>query len=195
MSGQRPRAARIVLAILALGAACVVMIGVRQPYAPLRTWAVVRALGWLASGCLVGALAVTPLQRVLRSPLLPALRRSLGLAAASCGAIHATAALFGLPGLAASVLSLPWLRAGLAAFLLLVLLFITSFAAPLRRLRLQHWKELHRLIYPAALCVAVHALLGPFGTPAFELALAACVVLLLALRICLAFVSKIDPSE
>lgn len=195
MSTQRRRSARIVLTLAAIGGACMVMIALGQTYAPLRTWAVVRALGWVAAACLVGALAITPLQRLLRSPLLPALRRSLGLAAASCGAIHAIAALLALPGLAASVLSLAWLRAGMAAFLLLVLLFVTSFDAPLRRLRLQHWKELHRLIYPAALLVALHALLGPFGTPALELTLAVSVVLLLALRICLAFVSKTRPSE
>jgi methionine sulfoxide reductase heme-binding subunit len=195
MTTQRRRAARIVLTLVASGAVGVVMIGLSQHYAPLRTWEVVRALGWLASACLVGALAVTPLQRVLRSPLLPALRRSLGLAAASCGAVHATAALLGLPGLAAGVLSDAWLRAGVAAFLLLLALFITSFDAPLRRLRLQHWKELHRLIYPAALCVALHALLGPYGTPALELTLAVCVALLLALRICLALVSKTSPTE
>jgi sulfoxide reductase heme-binding subunit YedZ len=145
----------------------------------------------------VGALAVTPLHRSLRArfPLLPALRRSLGIAAAGCGVIHATAALLGLPGLASSVLSLPWLRAGLAAILMLVALFITSFDEVVRRLRLQHWKELHRLSYPAALCVLLHALLGPFGTPAFELTLVICVALLLSLRICLALVSKTRSSE
>jgi sulfoxide reductase heme-binding subunit YedZ len=195
MTTPRRRAAQIVLLPLAVGAAGVVLIGLGQHYAALRTWEVVRALGWLASTCLVGALAVTPLQRVLRSRLLPALRRSLGLAAASCGAVHATAALLGLPGLAATVLSVAWLRAGLAAFLLLVALFITSFDAPLRRLRLQHWKELHRLIYPASICVALHALLGPYGTPVLELSFAVCVALLLAVRICLAFVSKTNPSE
>ena len=195
MTTQRPRAARIVLALVAAGAAGVAIVGLRQHYAALRTWDVARALGWLSGVCLVGALAITPLQRALRSPLLPALRRALGLAAASCGAVHATAALLGLPGLAAMVLSAAWLRAGLAALLLLGLLFVTSFDTLLRRLRLQHWKELHRLSYPAALCVALHALLGPHGTPALELTFAGCVVFLLALRICLALISKTNAPE
>lgn len=195
MTTQRRRAARIVLALSAPGAAFVVWMGLREPYPALQSWAGVRALGWLASAYLVGALAITPLQRWLRWPLLPALRRSLGLAAASCGVVHATAALLGLPGLAAMVLSVAWLRGGLAALLLLVAMFITSFDTVLRRLRLQHWKELHRLIYPAALCVVLHALLGPFGTPALELMLAAAVVLLIVLRMCLALVAKTNSVE
>lgn len=195
MTPQRRRAATLVLTVVLVGASGAIVLGLSQPYAPLRAWDIARALGWLAASCLIASLAMSPWRRVARYELLPALRRAFGIAAASCAAVHAAFALVSLPGLAASVLSLAWLRAGLAAFLLLVALFITSFDGILRRLRLQHWKALHRLVYPATVCVVLHALLGPFGTPWLELALLCVVAVLLASRIVLAFVQKTPPLE
>ncbi|HKU41067.1 MAG TPA: ferric reductase-like transmembrane domain-containing protein [Polyangiales bacterium] len=195
MTARRRLAAWIVLTVVLAGALSVVALGLSQPYAALRVWDSVRALGWLATVCLIAALAMSPLRRLARVQLLTALRRAFGIAAASCAAVHAAVALGALPGLAASVLSLAWLRAGLAALLLLVALLITSFDGVLRRLRLQHWKELHRLVYPATICVVIHAVLGPFGTPALELALIAGAAVLFMSRIVLAFVQKTPPSE
>jgi DMSO/TMAO reductase YedYZ heme-binding membrane subunit len=65
---------------------------------------------------------------------------------------------------------------------MLLVLFATSFDGILRRLRLQHWKELHRLVYPTAIVVALHVGLGPYGSTRIELIFFSVLVLLFALR-------------
>jgi sulfoxide reductase heme-binding subunit YedZ len=117
---------------------------------------------------------------------LGALRRSLGLAAASCGAVHGTYALLALPGIPGLSLSVAWLRAGLLTLGILLTLFATSYDVVIRSLRLQHWKELHRLVYAAAVALAMHVILGPFGSPAIEVSFLSTIFVLLMLRVRLA---------
>jgi DMSO/TMAO reductase YedYZ heme-binding membrane subunit len=148
-----------------------------------RGLSLTRACGWCALLALCAALCATPLAKLLRvSGMrdlvgLHALRRALGIAAGGCGLLHASSALFAVPGTRETLWVAPQLRAGVAALLILTLLLSTSFRPLLRS-----WKELHRLGYVAAAFAFVHALLGPFAPLRSVLALAAFTLLFGLLR-------------
>jgi sulfoxide reductase heme-binding subunit YedZ len=139
-----------------------------------RILALTRACGWGALLALCAALCATPLERLARfrgrslGAALHSSRRALGIAAGSCGLLHAAAALIWLPGTRETLWSAAQLRAGLAALLILALLLATSFRPLVRS-----WKELHRLAYVAAPCAFLHVLWGPFAALRSVLALAA----------------------
>ena len=189
MSAARRTAFWIALACVLAGALAIVAPSLRETYATTRAFELARGSGWLAAIALLAALAISPLRRIRRvlgrpeSGWLAALRRSFGIAAASCGIVHAGYSLVSLPGITESLLELGWLRAGVAAVVTSSVLLVTSFESVLRRLRLQHWAEVHWLVYPVALLVAAHAVLGPAGTPAFELTFCLVTALLLGLRL------------
>ena len=188
MSAARRISFRIASAAVVFGAIAIVPFAVQESYEPVRTFVIARGSGWLAASLLTLALCVSPLRwlrRALDRPEIawfPALRRSLGIAAAGCALAHAGFSLARVPGLYESLASLGWLRAGLSSLALLCVLLVTSFDEMTRRLRLQHWRLLHWLAYPAALAACLHALLGPFGRPALELTLTFAIVVLLATR-------------
>ena len=143
-----------------------------------------RGLGYITLFALVLALSVTPAAVVVRRVTSPSrLRRALGLAAVGGGWLHAVIALTMVPGGVASIWREPPLRAGLLALLILLLLGVTSFPALVRRLHLQHWKELHRLAYVALVCALWHAMLQPFAPALWLLALAGVCTIILALRL------------
>lgn len=193
MSVARRIASRVSMSVAISGMAIVLAYALADAYAPVRTLRLVSASGWLAATCLVLALCVSPIQLVLtrrgrsRPSWLPATRRSLGIAAASIGLIHASYALLTVSGIPALLFSLPWLRAGLLTLCILLVLFATSYDVVLRRLRLQHWKELHRLVYAAAIVLPMHVILGPYGSPAIELSFFIGTLALLLLRVWAAF--------
>lgn len=88
------------------------------------------------------------------------LRRPLGLASFFYALTHVALYLsldlgFSWHELANDLQSKPFILAGLAAFLLLVPLAITSTDAWKRRLK-RDWKRLHFLVYPAAILAALH---------------------------------------
>jgi methionine sulfoxide reductase heme-binding subunit len=188
MTNARRSAARISFTLAAVGAAITGAYATSNAYAPLRSLRFAEASGWLAGSLLTLALCVTPVLRVLartgrsRPVWLTPLRRSLGLAAASCALAHAAFAWAVLPGISGMVFTVPWLRAGVLSLGILLALFATSFEGILRRLRLQHWKELHRLVYPAAIVVTLHVVLGPYGSTRIELIFFSVLVLLVTLR-------------
>lgn len=196
MTVARRIASRISMTVALCGTAIVLTYAQRDAYAPVRTLRLATASGWLAATCLVLALCVSPIQYARtragrsRPSWLPATRRSLGMAAAICGFIHAAYGLLTIPGLPALLFSLAWLRAGLLTLCILLTLFATSYDFVLRRLRLQHWKELHRLVYAAAIVLAMHVILGPYGSPAIELNFLSLVVVLLLLRVWVSFTSR-----
>lgn len=189
MTQARRTAARISFGLATLGAALTVAYAFSDAYAPVRALRLVSASGWLAGSLLALVLCASPLQQLLRRmgrtrpSWLTATRRSLGIAAASCGLIHGACALVAVPGVSALLLSVAWLRAGLLTLCILLTLFATSYDVVVRRLRLHHWKELHRLVYPAAIVLLFHVLLGPFGSPAIEVIFVTSICVLLLLRL------------
>jgi sulfoxide reductase heme-binding subunit YedZ len=119
----------------------------------LPTKAAMKLFGLWCIRFVMLSLALTPLQRVLNWPRLAQVRRIAGVTAASYGAIH-LALFFPYSGFdfgkIASELALrPYLAIGLAAFLGLAALGLTSTDAAMARLG-RNWKRLHRLVYVIA---------------------------------------------
>lgn len=112
---------------------------------------------------LVASLACTPMSRLLHWPRLTQVRRTLGLYAVLHISLH-----LGVYAVAESFLdfALIWrdlgerraMSVGLAAFLLLIPLALTSTKGWQRRLG-RNWKTLHRLAYVAGPLSALHFLL------------------------------------
>lgn len=117
-------------------------------------------LGRTALYFLAASLAVTPLLRFGRVNLVR-LRRAVGLLAFSYAVLHLGAWLVFDMGLlwaqiVKDVVKRPYLVFGMGAFVILLLLALTSNAASLRRLGAAGWRSLHRLVYLAAPLVVLH---------------------------------------
>ncbi len=121
--------------------------------------ALVAMAGLWAMRLLWLTLLIRPLQQ--RTPFaLMRWRRVLGLYALGYAALHVLAyCVFYLAGDMSAFLSelakRPYIWAGALAMLILVCLGATSTRSAQRRLR-QHWRQLHRGIYPAAILVLIH---------------------------------------
>jgi sulfoxide reductase heme-binding subunit YedZ len=111
---------------------------------------------------LLATLAVTPLRRLTGWAWLVRLRRMLGLFAFFYALLHLTTYLwldqfFDWRAIAADIVKRPYITVGFAALALLVPLAVTSTRGWIRRLG-PRWKQLHRLVYPAALLAVLHNL-------------------------------------
>jgi sulfoxide reductase heme-binding subunit YedZ len=111
---------------------------------------------------LLATLAVTPARRLLGWSWLAPLRRTLGLCAFAYASLHlltyvAVDQFFDLAAMGEDVLERRYITAGLATYLCLLPLAITSTRGWIRRLG-RRWAELHRLVYLAAICGVVHHL-------------------------------------
>ena len=116
-------------------------------------------LGLWALRFLILTLAVTPLRERLRINLIP-YRRALGLLCFYYAAFHLTAYMvldqaLDLAVVLEDVLKRPFIMFGMAAFLMLLPLAITSNRASIRKLG-RNWIRLHRLIYLAAAGALLH---------------------------------------
>ena len=144
------------------------------------------ALGEKGLQLLILSLMVTPLRRLTGLNLLR-LRRAFGLLAFTYIAAHLAAWLFlDMAGLwdqaLRDIAKRPFITIGMAAFVLMLPLALTSNTASIRRLGAR-WRALHRLAYAAALLGGIHfVLIGKTLTarPLIHLTL---IALLLALRL------------
>lgn len=113
------------------------------------------------------SLACTPLNTLLRFPDLIKVRRPLGLYGYLYAGVHLLV-FMGLdytfdPGLIVqAIIEKPYILAGLAAFIVLSALAITSFRRSQARLG-KIWKRLHQLVYGANLLVVIHFSLSVKG--------------------------------
>lgn len=144
-----------------------------------------RELGEWALRFLIVGLCVTPLRQVVGINLLR-YRRALGLLAFYYAALHLTTYLVldqGLdwPTIWADIVKRPYITIGMASFVLLVPLALTSNKASIRRLG-SHWSKLHKLVYAAAAGGAIHYVLLVKSWPMEPLVYAAIVTALLAYR-------------
>ncbi|WP_419604172.1 sulfite oxidase heme-binding subunit YedZ [Thiolapillus sp.] len=105
-------------------------------------------------------LAITPLRRLTgwRHPVL--LRRMLGLFSFFYASLHVLVWLwldreFAWGDMLADIAKRPYITVGFLSFLILTALAATSNALSMRRLGLR-WKQLHRLVYVAALLAVLH---------------------------------------
>ncbi len=107
-------------------------------------------------------LAVTPLRRLTGWSWLAPQRRTLGLLCFSWACLHLATYVgldlyFDWEGVFEDVAERPYITVGLAGFLCLVPLAVTSTRGWMRRLG-RRWVTLHRLVYAAAVLGVVHFL-------------------------------------
>ena len=110
---------------------------------------------------LAASLAITPLIRVTRWGWLITQRRFLGLAAFWFAFLHLSIYtgldnFFDVDDIVKDVLKHLYITVGMAAFLMLLPLAITSTKGWIRRLGGKRWNLLHRLVYVAAVAGCIH---------------------------------------
>ena len=122
---------------------------------------VTRTTGALALVFLLISLAVTPLRKQLSQPWMVKLRRMLGLYAFLYASLHLMTYVwfdksFSVGAIIGDTLKRPFITFGMAAFLILVPLAITSTNGMVKRLGGKRWNRLHRLVYLAGALAVIH---------------------------------------
>lgn len=143
-------------------------------------------LGLLGLQALIAGLLVTPLRRFAGLNLLK-FRRMLGLLAFYFITAHLLVWLLldvrDLGAIWADIVKRPYITIGMAGFLLLVPLAITSNNASIRKLGGMGWRRLHMLVYPAVILGAVHFVMLRKGWQWEPLVYLGIFVVLLGLRL------------
>ena len=122
--------------------------------------AITRGTGDWTLRILLASLAITPARRLLRQPDLIRFRRMLGLWAFFYAFLHLMTwvwldKFFDPAEMWADVVKRKFVTAGMAGFLCLLPLALTSTTGWIRRLG-KNWQRLHRLAYVAAAAGVVH---------------------------------------
>lgn len=109
---------------------------------------------------LLATLAVTPLRRLTGWHPIIQYRRMLGLLAFFYACLHLMTYVvldryFDLSGVWEDIVKRPFITAGMAAFVLMIPLAITSTKGWIRRLG-RRWQLLHRLVYVSAAAACLH---------------------------------------
>ncbi len=110
---------------------------------------------------LIVTLSITPLRRLTGWNWLVRYRRMFGLFAFFYAALHLSMYIgvdmyFALGDIVHDVVKHPYITIGMAAFLLLIPLAVTSTNAMVRRLGGARWRSLHRLVYLVAVLGVIH---------------------------------------
>ncbi len=147
---------------------------------------------------LVLCLTVTPLRRLTGWRMLTLERRTLGLFAFLYAALHLTTYValdlgFDWANLGEDILERPYITVGFATFCVLLALASTSTRAAVRRLG-RRWKQLHRLVYLAAIGAVVHFLWLVKSDMREPLIYGAIVATLLSVRLWWALRARARPS-
>lgn len=144
-------------------------------------------LGRTALYFLVASLAVTPVLRITGISFMR-FRRALGLLCFTYAGLHVLAwavmdmaLLWGL--MAQDVVKRPYLVFGMASFLMLLALAVTSNNAAIRRMGGAAWRRLHRLAYVAAPLVTLHWIWALKTFPLEPALWLGAILLLLGLRV------------
>ena len=147
-----------------------------------------RATGVLTLVFLLVTLLVTPLRKLTGANWLIKFRRMLGLYAFFYGCLHLLTYAWFDKAFSASeifrdVTARPFITVGMASFLLLVPLAVTSTAPMIRRLGGRRWALLHKLIYVAAAGGVLHYWMLVKADTSVPAAFAAALALLLGYRL------------
>lgn len=107
-------------------------------------------------------LMLSPLRQITNRPEFVRVRRMLGLFALFYGTVHFMVWVsfllqFRWFAIAEELVERPYITIGFAAFLILIVLGITSPKAMVKKLG-KNWKRLHRLVYLAAVSAIIHLL-------------------------------------
>jgi methionine sulfoxide reductase heme-binding subunit len=121
---------------------------------------ITRQTGWWALTFLMIALSVTPIRRLTGWNAVVRLRRMLGLFSFFYALLHMLTWLvllnwFDVAEMTKDVVKRPFITVGMATFLILFALALTSNRFAVRRLG-KRWQTLHRLVYAAAVGAVVH---------------------------------------
>ncbi|MBC6437711.1 MAG: protein-methionine-sulfoxide reductase heme-binding subunit MsrQ [Rhodobacteraceae bacterium] len=118
-----------------------------------------RLYGEITLQLIVLGLAVTPLRRHAGVNLMP-MRRAIGVLAFFFLGAHllvwAVLDVQRVSAMWADILERPYVTIGMAGFLLLLPLGLTSNNWAVHKLGAATWRKLHKLVYPAAILGAVH---------------------------------------
>ena len=143
-------------------------------------------LGELALQLLIATLAIRPIREWTGVNLLKQ-RRALGVITFFYVALHLSVWLFldvqFLDQIWADIVKRPYVTVGMAAFILMIPLAVTSNNLSLRKLGPKRWRRLHRLMYPAVLLGALHYVMLAKGFQIEPLIYLAITLSLLALRL------------
>jgi sulfoxide reductase heme-binding subunit YedZ len=107
-------------------------------------------------------LCITPLRMLANRPQITRFRRMLGLFAFFYGCVHLAVWIFLDPrqntisAIWEDIVKRRYITVGMLAFLCMLPLAITSTAGWVRRLTFKRWKQLHRLVYVAAVAGVIH---------------------------------------
>jgi sulfoxide reductase heme-binding subunit YedZ len=158
-----------------------------------------RTLGLWALRFLILGLAITPLRR-LGGPNLVRYRRAIGLLAFYYAALHLTVYMLldqglDLAAIWTDIVKRPYITVGMAAFIVLVPLAVTSNAPMIRRLGGAAWQRLHRLVYLAAAAGALHFIMLVKSWPAEPVIYAALVAVLLLYRLVTKLQKRAEPQR
>tara|TARA_Y100001978_G_scaffold175771_1_gene168219 strand:+ start:93 stop:755 length:663 start_codon:yes stop_codon:yes gene_type:complete len=120
--------------------------------------------GWWALSLLCATLAVTPLRLLLKSPNLIYFRKTLGLLSFFYASVHlliwvAVDQYFAWNAIITDILDRPFVTFGIAAWLLMLPLAVTSRLSVRARVGNLVWKRIHRLIYIIAPLSLIHFIL------------------------------------
>jgi sulfoxide reductase heme-binding subunit YedZ len=112
---------------------------------------------------LAASLAVSPIIRLTGWGWLIPQRRFLGITCFVWASVHLSAYIgldmfFNVSDIVADIVKHPYVTVGMATYLLLLPLAITSTKAFIRRLGGQRWQRLHQLVYVAAITATTHYL-------------------------------------
>lgn len=154
-------------------------------------------LGRTALYFLIGSLTITPVRRLFRLNATH-LRRALGLLAFSYALLHLLSWVVFDMGLLWSqmlkdVVKRPYLIFGMTAFVILLLLAVTSNRFSIRRLR-RWWGRLHRLVYFAAILACLHWLWALKLWVGWPLFCAGMVLVLLGVRVLWAVSARVKTA-
>jgi methionine sulfoxide reductase heme-binding subunit len=122
---------------------------------------ITRSLGTWTLVFLLITLSITPLRHLSGWSWLIKLRRMAGLYAFFYALLHFITYIwldqfFDLASIYKDVIKRPFITIGLAAFVLLIPLALTSTNAMMKKLGGKRWQMLHRLIYPIAIFAVLH---------------------------------------
>ena len=107
------------------------------------------------------ALAITPLAKLVKMPKLLLFRRMVGLYAFFYVCLHMLSYIwldkfFNWPELWSDVMKRTYITVGMAAFILLVPLAVTSTKGWIRRLSAKRWQKLHKSVYVIGALACLH---------------------------------------